>query len=133
MAVHQATRSKSPVQLRPQHTGTKRQPHQASPTPVRRTDHQLKAEIFDVLRHLNRGYGVALAAFDKLEHKDRLHGQRIFASRFLEDYRSRTEALRSETNRDLLRLLAGHEEQDAERVGRVSTPELKREEIIITN
>ena len=81
----------------------------------RRPDHQLKAELFEALRHLNRGYGVALAAFDRLEIKDRLRAPRAFPAAFLEDYRNRTQALRALANRDLLRLLAGHEDQDAAR------------------
>ena len=104
MAVHKAIRTNPPAQPQPQ---------QASPKAERPISnrHQFKAEIFDVLRHLNRGYGVALAALDKLETKSR----RIFPTDFLHGYRSRAEALRAETNRDLLRLIAGHEDQDAAR------------------
>ena len=105
MAVRKATRSNSAVQPK----------HQSA----RRTDHQLKAEIFEMLRHLNRGYGVALAAFDKLEIKDRQHPSRAFSAPFLHDYRNRTEALRAQANRDLLLLLAGREEQEAERFSRL--------------
>lgn len=100
MAVHKAIRSNPPAQ-----------PKRPSP------DYQLKAELFDALRHLNRGYGVALAAFDRLETKDRLHVPRAFSTAFLHDYRNRTEALRAQANRDLLRLLAGREEREAERFG----------------
>ena len=96
MAVHKATRSKSFAQLQPE----------------RHTDHQLKAEVFETIRHLNRGYGVALAALDKLEKKDRSPGLRIFSIGFLRDFHNRTEALRAEVNRDLLRLIAGHEDAD---------------------
>ena len=91
----------------------------------RRPDHQLKAEFFETLRHLNRGYGVALAALDRLETKDRLRGPRAFSAGFLQDYRNRTEALRALANRDLLRLLAGREEQDAERFDRLSAARKK--------
>src|SRR2546430_14759808 len=101
MAVHKAIRSNFPAQ--PQR---------------HRPDHQLKAEIFETLRHLNRGYGVALAALDKLETKARMQsksGPRIFATGFLHSYRNRTEVLRAETNRDLLRLIAVHEDHDAKR------------------
>jgi hypothetical protein len=56
MAVHKVTRSNPPKQTTP-----------------KRPDHQLKADFFEALRHLNRGYGVALAALDKLEAKDRQH------------------------------------------------------------
>jgi hypothetical protein len=95
MAVHKGIRSKSTPQPKPQRT----------------RDHQLKAEILDVLRHLNRGYGVALAAFDKLEHKDQL--PRMFPADVLNQYRNRTESLRAEANRDLLRLVAGREDREA--------------------
>jgi len=106
MAVRKATRSNPSAQ---------------PPQPVRhRPDHQLKAEIFETLRHLNRGYGVALAAFDKLEAKDRLHRSRAFPVGFLHDYRNRTEALRALTNRDLPRLIVEREDQEAERFGRLS-------------
>jgi hypothetical protein len=101
MAVHKAIRSNSLAQ--PQR---------------HRPDHQLKAEIFETLRHLNRGYGVALAALDKLATKARMQGKRgprIFATGFLHGYRNRTEILRAETNRDLLRLIAVHEDRDAKR------------------
>jgi len=98
MAVHKAIRSNpalQPERLRP--------------------NHQLKAELFETLRHLNRGYGVALAAIDKLEGKGRHHGPRIFPTGFLHGYRTRTEVLRAETNRDLLRIIGGHEDRDAAR------------------
>jgi hypothetical protein len=98
MAVHKATRSNPSAQ-----------------PARRRPDHQLKADLFEALRHLNRGYGVALAAFDRLETKDRVRSPRAFPAAFLQDYRNRTEALRALANRDLLRLLAGHEDQDAAR------------------
>ena len=104
MAVPKVTRSNPPAQPQPQHAGPKAERPASS-------RHQLKAEIFDVLRHLNRGYGVALAALDKLETKSR----RIFPADFLQGYRSRAEVLQAETNRDLLRLIAGHEDQDAAR------------------
>jgi hypothetical protein len=103
MAANKATRSNPPAQ------------------PLRhRPDHQLKAEIFETLRHLNRGYGISLAAFDRLETKDRQRTGRAFAAGFLHDYRNRTEALRAQANRDLLRLIAAREEQEAERFSRPS-------------
>jgi hypothetical protein len=77
------------------------------------TDHQRKAELFKTLERLNRGYGVALAALDRLRNKDR---RRVFPAACLNDFRNRTEMLRALANRDLLRLLAGHEEQEAERL-----------------
>lgn len=90
--------------------------HQAQPQRSN-SNHQLKSDLFEALRHLNRGYGVALAALDRLEHKDRLHTPRAFPSGFLNIYRDRTEALRALANRDLLRLLAQREQQDADRFG----------------
>ena len=109
MAVHKAIRSNPPAQ-----------PHPSNPNPsAHDPNHQLKADLFEALRHLNRGYGVALAAFDRLEVKDRQHPPRAFPAGFLHDYRNRTEALRAQANRDLLRLLAGREEQEAERFGRL--------------
>jgi hypothetical protein len=108
MAVHKAIRTNPPAQPQPQQAKTGLAAKPERPISNR---HQLKAEIFDVLRHLNRGYGIALAALDKLETKSR----RIFPTDFLHGYRSRAEVLRAETNRDLLRLIAGHEEQDAAR------------------
>jgi hypothetical protein len=109
MAVRKATRSISAAQPRPE-----------------RPDHQLKAEVFETLRHLNRGYGVALAAFDRLESKDRLPGRRVFPGDVLNDYRYRTETLRAEANRDLLRLISGHEDNDALRLGRLRAQREKR-------
>ena len=115
MAVHKAIRSNTLTQLQPQHAG---------PKPARpRTDHQRKADIFETLRHLNRGYGVSLAALDRLETRGRLHKPPIFPNGFLQDYRNRTEALRALVNWDLLRLVGDHEKQDAERFGRVCGPE----------
>jgi hypothetical protein len=105
MAVHKAIRSNSLAQ-----------PQRSSP------NHQLKADFFEALRHLNRGYGVALAALDRLETKDRLGAPRAFPAGFLTDYRNRTEALRALANRDLLRLLAGREEHEAERFDRFCGP-----------
>ena len=98
MAVPKATSSHPPAQ-----------PQRSSP------NHQLKAEIFETLRHINRGYGISLAAFDRLEVRDRQHPRRAFSAGYLHGYRNRTEALRAEANRDLLRLLAGREEQEAKR------------------
>jgi hypothetical protein len=103
MAVRKATRSNSSAQ------------------PKRhRPDNQLKADVFETLRHLNRGFGVALSAFDRLENKDRAPGARFFAVHCLRDYRSRTEELQALANRDLVRLLAGHEDQDASRFGSIN-------------
>ena len=101
MAVHKAIRSNSLAQ--PQR---------------HRPDHQLKAEFFETLRHLNRGYGVALAALDRLEAKDRMPERRVFPAGFLQDYRHRTERLRALANHDVLLLVAGRERQEAERFSR---------------
>jgi hypothetical protein len=129
MAVHKATRSKPLAQPQPQH---------GDPRPERRrTDPQLKAEIFETLRHLNRGYGVALAALERLEKKDRLHtagrisGPRIFPEGVLDGYQDRTEALRAEANRDLLHLISAHEDHEALRftrlhVGKATAPRRSR-------
>jgi hypothetical protein len=50
-----------------------------------------------------------------LEIKSRQQGRRIFDTGFLLSYRNRSEVLRAETNGDLIRLIAGHEDQDAAR------------------
>jgi hypothetical protein len=145
MAVHKAIRTNPPAQPRPQQarTGLAGDPgprpqraktartaipdgakaaqsgnpgvaQQAKTEPGRpRPDRQRKADIFEVLRRLNRGYGVALDALDKLEAKAR----RIFPTGLLHGYRNRAEVLRAETNRDLLRIIAGREDQDAEHFG----------------
>jgi len=82
--------------------------------PERRRPHpQLKPQLFDNFQHLNRGYGVALAALDRLQKPG------IFPRNCLNGYRSRTEALRALANRDLLYFLAAHEERDAERFEQV--------------
>ena len=98
MAVSKATRSTRSVQ--PQ-----RQPK----------NHQRKAEFLETFHHLNRGYGIALSALERLETKDRQLQPSIFPAGCLRDYRNRTEALRAVANRDLFRLFAGHEERDAAR------------------
>jgi hypothetical protein len=108
MAVRKATRSNPPTQPQPQQAKTVPQPR----------NHQLRAEIFEALRNLNRGYGVSLAALDRLELKDRFHKPQAFPAGFLRGYRSRIEVLSAQTNCDLLRLIAEREEQEA---GRFST------------
>ena len=74
--------------------------------------------MFEAIRHLNRGFGVALSSLDCLQRKDRSQTSGIFPPDFLLAYRNRTEALRALANRDLLRILAGREEQDAEHFGK---------------
>ena len=105
MAVHKVTRSKSSTQLKAQ--PTRRHP-----------DHQRKAEFFETLHHLNRGYGISISALERLENKDRQFRPLIFPTGCLRDYHNRTEALRAVANRDLLRLLAGREDRDAARFTR---------------
>jgi hypothetical protein len=100
MAVSKVTRSKSRTQINAH---------------SKRPDHQRKAEFFETLHHINRGYGIALSALERLENKDRQFRPTIFPAGCLRDYRNRTEALRAVANRDLLRLLAGREERDARR------------------
>lgn len=101
MAVPKATRSKLSAQTQ-------------SP------NHQRKAEFLETLHHLNRGYGVAISALERLETKDRQLRSSIFPVGCLRDYRNQTEALRAVANRDLLRLFAGREDHEAERFGRLS-------------
>jgi len=116
MAVHKAIRSNSSAQPRPQHAksaragGPKAQRH--------RPNTQFKADLFDVFHQLNRGYGIALSALARLQTKTRLTGPAIFPAACLRDYRSRTEALQALANRDLLRVLAGHEDQDAAKLAK---------------
>ncbi len=112
MAVRKTTRSTPPAQPRPQHAKTARAGDPDQPKAARRHNSQLKADIFEVLRNLNRGYGAALTALYRLEILDH---RKAFPSGCLNGYRNRTEALRAQANRDLLRLLAGREEHDAER------------------
>jgi len=99
MAVHKVKRSNPDLQ----------------PKDLHPKDPQLKSELFEALRHLNRGFGVVLSSFDTLQRKDRPSG--IFPRDFLLSYRNQTEELRAVVNRELLRLMAGNEEQEAERFG----------------
>ena len=115
MAVHKGIRAKSTAQPTRQSTDPTSQPANGE-GPKR--DHQKKAELFKTLERLNRGYGFALAALDRLRAKDRLPGKRVFPFECLNDFRNRTETLQALANRDLLRLLAGHEEWEAERFGK---------------
>ena len=71
------------------------------------------------LTHLNRGFGVALAAFDRLQKQGGLQKPAIFPQHCLRDFRNRTQELRAVANRDLLRLFAGREDHDAIRSGRL--------------
>lgn len=113
MAVHKAIRSNSSAQPQPQPAKYARA---GGPKPVRRRfNPQFKAELFDTLSRLNRGYGTALAALEKLQNKTRLEGTAIFPAACVRDYRNRTEILRGEANRDLLSVLVVHEDRDAAR------------------
>ena len=89
-------------------------------------DPQLKSHLFETLSHLNRGFGVALAAFDRLQKQDGLQKPAIFPQHCLRDFRNRTQELRAVANRDLLRLFAGREDHDAERSGRLLAQKQKR-------
>jgi hypothetical protein len=109
MAVRKATRSISTPQPQP-----------------KLPDHQRRAEFFETLRHLNRGYGVALAALDRIELKDSHRRRPIFPASLLRDYRARTEGLQALANHDLLLVFAGREEQEAERSGQLSAQHVKR-------
>jgi hypothetical protein len=104
MAVSKGTRSKSPTQINAQPN--------AQP---KAQNHQRKAEFLEAFHHLNRGYGIALSALERLETKDRQLRPTIFPAGCLRDYRNRTEALRAVANRDLMRILAGREDRDAAR------------------
>jgi hypothetical protein len=116
MAVIQSKRSVPSAQ--PARRRPNPQP-QHSQTHSQTKDPQLKSELFEAIRHLNRGFGVALSSLDSLQRKDRLQTPGIFPPDFLLAYRNRTEELRALANRDLLRILAGREEQEAERFGRL--------------
>lgn len=120
MAAIESKRSVSSAQPQPRSARRRlnSQP-QHSQIPQQIKDPQLKSELFEALRHLNRGFGVALSSLDSLQRKDRLQTPGIFPPDFLLTYRNRTEALRALANRDLLRILAGREEQEAERFGRL--------------
>lgn len=90
------------------------------------TDPQLKSQLLETLRHLNRGFGVALAAFDRLQKQDHRHKPNIFPHGYLRDHRVRTEALQAEVNSALLSLFAGREEQEADRIGRLPSLAIRK-------
>jgi hypothetical protein len=117
MAVRKATRSKSQAQPQPQ--PTRRRPD--TPNHASMSDPQLKAQLFGTLAHLNRGYGIALAALDHLRKQNRRLRPDAFPLSCLNAFRCQTEALQASANRDLLRLMASREEQEAERLKRLST------------
>jgi hypothetical protein len=113
MAVHKVKRSKITVQPQPQGPET---PNQAS-----LRDPQLKSELFSTLARLNRGYGIAVAALDRLRKQDRRQRPGAFPTACLNNFRDQTEELRASANRDLLRLMATREQHDAERFSRFAT------------
>ena len=123
MAVPKAIRSNPLAQPQRQHTKHTDHPDQQIPDQQQKdprpTDPQLKSQLLETLRHLNRGFGVALAAFDRLQRQDRLHKPGIFPQECLRNYRNRTERLRALANRDLLQLFARRENQDAASFGRL--------------
>src|SRR5262245_38223652 len=92
------------------------QPH---PQPQAQADPQLKSYLFDTLKHLNRGFGVALAAFYRLQKQDRWQKPAIFPVSSLMDFRNRTEELRARANFELLHLISGREEQEVEKFSRL--------------
>jgi hypothetical protein len=119
MAVLKTTRSNPSAQPSP---NTRKPRVSGAPQPQlkssrRRSRPPLKAELFDTLRHLNRGYDVALTALHRLGYQVRVPGQAILSANCLRDLQNRTVALRALANRDLLRLLVRREERDASRFG----------------
>jgi hypothetical protein len=86
------------------------------------SDPQLKAQLFDTLAHLNRGYGIALSALDRLRKQNRRLRPGAFPLTCLNDFRCQTETLQASANRDLLRLMATREEHEAERLGVLCRP-----------
>jgi hypothetical protein len=110
MAASKSKRSVHPAQLQAKPQA------QLQPQTQRLPDPHLKSQLFETLKHLNRGFGVALVAFDRLQKLDR---RRIFPVSCLLDYRNRTEELRARANFELLHLFSGREEQEAEKFGRL--------------
>jgi hypothetical protein len=102
MAVHKAKRSNPSAQ--PQ----RRRSNQPNP--------QSKPRLFDVLHHLNRGYGIALTNLGILERNEDF---RLFPRRCLRNLRHHTEELRALANHELLQIMAGREERDARHFARL--------------
>ena len=117
MAVRKATRSKSAAQLQPKTTRRPDTPNQAS-----MSDPQLKAQLVGTLAHLNRGYGIALSALDRLRKQNRRLRPDAFPLTCLNNFRCQTETLQASANRDLLRLMATREEKEAERLSLLCRP-----------
>ncbi len=80
MAVHKATRSNllAQLQAKPKRRRPNPQLHHSQIKDQRIQDPQLKSQFLETLRHMNRGFGVVLAAFDKLQRQDRLVKPGIF-------------------------------------------------------
>jgi len=117
MAVRKATRSNLPTQPRPKPTRRPDTPNQAS-----MSDPQLKAQLVGTLAHLNRGYGIALSALDRLRKQNRRLRPDAFPLACLNAFRCQTETLQASANRDLMRLMATREEHEAERLGLLCRP-----------
>ncbi len=79
----------------------------------RRPNRQFKAQLFDLFQQLNRGYGIALSALDRLEQRGR-----IFPRPSLHNLSQRTQELRALTNHNLLQTLTGRKGQEAARLSR---------------
>ena len=147
MATNKANRSVPSAQIKrrcstPQTANHPTPNGKADQTANQRTDPQLKSHLMDTLRHLNRGFGVALAAFDRLQKLNRLQKVGIFAVDYLSHYRNRTEELRVLANRDLLRGLpdaktimkssqhsAGSDQQKLKAPARVPAPHKPKKEV----
>jgi hypothetical protein len=68
-------------------------------------------QLYDILNHLNRGYGTALISLDNLELLNTATRPEVLPAECLRDLRNRTEELRALANRELLAVLAGHKER----------------------
>jgi hypothetical protein len=112
MAVHKVKRSNPLAQPQPKSSRRRSNNPQIHP--------QNKTHLFDVLHHLNRGYGIALINLDLLE-RNQNRTSRLFPRNCLRNLRSRTEELRALANHELLRIMTGREQQDAQRFGQLRT------------
>jgi hypothetical protein len=82
---------------------------QPKPTlPARRRPNPLATpQLYDVLNHLNRGYGTVLISLDNLELMNTATKPEVLPAECLRDLRNRTEELRALANRELLAVLTG--------------------------
>ncbi len=108
MAVHKAKRFNPLAQPQPKPARRRTNNPQIHP--------QNKTQLFDVLHHLNRGYGIALINLDLLE-RNQNRTSRLFPRDCLRNLRSRTEELRALANHELLGIMTGSEGEDALRFG----------------